>query len=772
MKSAYRSTVRTVLAIVLAIAAGLACAEDDLLPPEQAFKFSAAMVEPGTVEVHYRIADGYYMYRDKFRFSAQSAGVTLGEARFPPGKIKEDEYFGKVETYRHEVAIRVPVSVSSSDSSEVTLQAISQGCADAGLCYSPFKQSARLMLAVADTAAGASKADSGGAMSKLRALTRGGGEEEFLPVEKAFKIDAKVVDARTVAVEFKPEQSYYLYRDKIAFELPKDARVAIAKVDLPRGEMKSDPNFGDTEVFHRPVQALITLDRASASSGIQLPLVARYQGCSEKGLCYPPSKRSFDLTLAAWKPDTGQPSTARSAATRSESAAVSAAPTQTQSPAAVTQRALPKSESTQATDLLRSGNLWLIVAGFFGFGVLLGFTPCILPMVPILSGIIVGQGHKAKRGTAATLTLAYTIGMALTYAVAGVIAGLTGGLFSAALQNAWVLGAFAAVFVVLALSMFGFYDLQLPSALQSKLSDTSNRLKGGTLGGVFVMGILSALIVGPCVAAPLFGVLIYIGQTRDAALGGTALFAMGMGMGMPLLAVGMSAEVLLPKVGVWMNSVKRFFGVMLLGLAVWIVSPVIPAVVHMLLWSTLLVVSAIYLHAIDPLPINASGLRKLWKGVGVIALLLGVALLVGALSGGRDILQPLAGLRTAASAAEPSTGFQRVRSLAELQQRVASAGKPVMLDFYADWCVSCKEMESFTFSDPKVRTQLDGMLLLQVDVTANNETDRALLKRFSLFGPPGIVFFDPQGREIRGLRVIGYQNPERFLKTLSLATAP
>ena len=767
MKPANRSTVRAVLAILLATTAALACAQDDLLPPDQAFKFSAAMVEPGTLEVHYRIADGYYMYRDKFRFSAQP-GVTLGAPSFPAGKIKEDEYFGRMETYRHEVAIRVPVSAASGEN-EVTLQAISQGCADAGLCYSPFKQSAQLVLAVADTAAGASKTDSGGAMSKLRALTRGSGEEDFLPVEKAFKIDARVVDAQTVAVEFKPEQTYYLYRDKIAFELPKDARIAIAKVDLPRGEMKSDPNFGDTEVFHGPVQALVKLDRSSARAGTLLPLIARYQGCSEKGLCYPPSKKSFDLTLAAWKPDASPAPPAQAAATRSEPTAASAPPAQAESANPAAKRVLPKSESAEAAKLLRSGNFWLIVATFFGGGILLGFTPCILPMVPILSGIIVGQGHKAQRGTAVTLTLAYTLGMAITYAGAGVAAGLSGGMLSAALQNPWVLGTFAAVFIILSLSMFGFYDLQLPSALQSKLSDASNRLRGGTLGGVFAMGILSALIVGPCVAAPLAGALLYISQTRDAALGGSALFAMSMGMGVPLLAVGISAEMLLPKVGAWMNTVKRLFGVMLLGLAVWIVSPVIPSVVHMLLWSALLVVSAIYLHAIDPLPNNASGFRKLWKGVGVLALLLGVALLIGALSGGRDILQPLAGMRTAAvpvGEATAPTNFQRVRSLAELQQRVASAGKPVMLDFYADWCVSCKEMERFTFSDPRVQQRMQRMLLLQADVTANTAEDAELLKRFGLFGPPGILFFGAQGQEHSDLRVIGFQSADEFLSVL------
>jgi thiol:disulfide interchange protein DsbD len=397
-------------------------------------------------------------------------------------------------------------------------------------------------------------------------------------------------------------------------------------------------------------------------------------------------------------------------------------------------------------------------------------------MVPILSGIIVGQGGKTTRRTAFSLTALYVLGMAITYAAAGIAAGLSGGMLSAVLQNPWVLGTFAALFVLLSLSMFGLYELQVPSSVQSKLSGASGKLKAGTMWGVFVMGVLSALIVGPCVAAPLAGALLYINKTRDAALGGTALFAMALGMGVPLMAVGLSAGTLLPKAGAWMQSVKNLFGVMLLGLAIWIVSPVIPATIHMLLWALLLIVSAIYLHAIDPLPVNASGLRKLWKGVGVIALLLGVALLIGALSGGRDILQPLAGLRSPGVAGEATadnhTPFERVSSVEHLERRIAAAGgQPVMLDFYADWCISCKEMERFTFSNPEVRERMQRMVLLQADVTKNTEQDAELLKRFDLFGPPGILFFGPDGRERSQLRVIGYQSADRFKRVLDAATA-
>jgi thioredoxin:protein disulfide reductase len=639
------------------------------------------------------------------------------------------------------------------------------------------------VLAATSTSPGATASDAGGALSKLHSLAASNeAEEEFLPVDKAFRVDVKVQDAHTLVAEFAPADTYYLYRDKIAFLLSKDSGISIAKVSLPPGEMKSDPNFGDTEVFHRPFQAVLTLDRSRARDALRLLVEARYQGCSEKGLCYPPAKKSFDLALAAARPSDaaaiGSGSTPGATASKSVIATPRSALGGKQAGSAgddsARDEASSENDASKAASILKSGRFWVIVVSFFGAGLLLSFTPCVLPMVPILSGIIVGQGHRVTRREAFSLSLAYVVGMAVTYALAGIGAGLSGTLLSNALQNPWVLATFAALFVALSLSMFGFYELQLPSVFQSKLSNTSNKVRGGTFWGVFIMGVLSALIVGPCVAAPLAGALLYINQTRNAVLGGTALFALALGMGVPLLAVGLSAGTLLPKAGAWMQTIKSLFGVMLLGLAIWIISPVIPSTVHMLLWAALLIVSAIYLHAIDPLPHNASGFHKLWKGVGVIALLIGVALLAGALSGGRDILQPLAGLRGVgaapleAAAAHPR--FERIRSVAELDERVAQAGgRPVMLDFYADWCVSCKEMERFTFSDPQVQARMGQMLLLQADVTANAEQDKELLRRFGLFGPPGILFFAPDGRELERVRVIGFQPAEKFVGALDAA---
>ncbi len=589
----------------------------------------------------------------------------------------------------------------------------------------------------------------------------GSKQPSFLPPDQAFSLQVAVRDSHTLLASLNVTPGYYLYRDKIKFEI-RDSAVKVRAVNLPRGEMKQDPSFGKTEVFHRSVQAEITLNRPEeAAAGITLDAV--YMGCSEDGLCYPPIKKSVRLDL----PDarTGQHAPRTPAMTEAPPpSAITPLPT------APAEAGLPDNENTRIARLFEDGSFWLIVSFFFGAGLLLALTPCVFPMIPILSGIIVGRGHKITRMHAFILSLAYVLGMAITYAAAGVAAGFSGSLISNALQTPWVLGSFSALFVLLSLSMFGLYELQLPSAWQSRLTDTSNHLHGGHLSGVFAMGALSAIIMGPCVAAPLAGALLYIGQTHDAVLGGVALFALALGMGAPLLLIGTSAGVLLPKAGAWMESVKKFFGVMLLALAAWIVQPLLPVGVQMLLWAALLIFSGIYLRALDTLPHNAGGWHRLFKGVGLIALLLGMAYLIGALSGARDILRPLGNIGRAEVPAPATLQFSRVSDIADLDRRIAEAhGQAVMLDFYADWCVSCKEMERFTFADATVRSKLKPVLLLQADVTANSEADQALLKRYGLYGPPAILFFDAQGKELGDFRVTGYQDAARFLQSLQAA---
>jgi thiol:disulfide interchange protein DsbD len=578
----------------------------------------------------------------------------------------------------------------------------------------------------------------------------GGSAAELLEPEKAFAMSARTPDARTVEVSFAIADGYYMYRERFKFALEEGARDKLGAPQLPKGERKTDKFFGDVETYRKEVRVRIPIERASTEAQT-LKLVVTSQGCADIGVCYVPMESKATLRLAAL---TGDSPVSMPAAPEADSLP----------------RFSPSASDVDIAAMFQSGSLWLVLASFLGFGLLLAFTPCVLPMIPILSGIIVGEGRDLGKLRALALSLAYVLGMAVTYAAAGIAAAYSGSLIAAALQNIWVLTTFAAVFVALAGSMFGFYELQLPGFLRHPLSATHQRLEGGKLASVAVMGVLSAVIVSPCVAAPLAGALLYINQTRDVLLGGAALFAMAIGMGAPLVAVGVSEGAWLPKSGPWMAGVKKFFGVLLLAVAIWIVSPVLPPMAVMLAWAALFIGSGVFLRALDPLPAQATSWARLWKAAGVMSLIGGIALVVGALTGSRDPLRPLAGLvgESASWSAAPAE-FQRVISIAELDQKLRSPGRPVVLDFYADWCVSCKEMEAFTFSDSRVKAKLDGMLLLQADVTANSAEDKALLKRYSLFGPPGIIFFDAQGREIKGLRVIGYQNADRFLKTLARA---
>jgi len=586
-----------------------------------------------------------------------------------------------------------------------------------------------------------------------------GTQQHCLCPKTAAQFSARVAGPDAIEVRYVIAKGYYLYRDKLRFTL-EPATLADGSPQLPQGLVHKDEFFGETMIYRDEVRIRLPIN---AGGGIdQAVLTAVSQGCADAGVCYVPVEQKADLRLAAAGSGAGPGDGAMS---RLFSGTGNAAG----SPAAAT----AKGEDALIAELFK-GETWLLILSFFGFGLLLSFTPCVLPMVPILSGIIIGQGQKMTRMHSLLLSAAYVLGMAITYTLAGIAAGLSGALLSAALQNPWVLGTFAAVFVALAMSMFGFYELQLPSSLQSRLAGTSGRLHGGHYTGVFVMGALSALIVGPCVAAPLAGALLYISQSGSAALGGAALFAMALGMGVPLLVVGASAGALLPKTGPWMETVKRFFGVMLLAVAIYLVSPVLPVSVQMLAWAALLTFTGIYLRAIDPLPPAAGSFARLSKGAGVIALIAGIAFIIGALSGSRDVLQPLSGLRVAAAGAPagPGVAFQRVANSAELDAAIsAGKGKTLMLDFYADWCVSCKEMERYTFSDPGVQARLAGMIKIQADVTANTAEHKELLKRFRLFGPPGIVFFDQAGREIQGLRVIGFQPAGKFAAVLDQALA-
>jgi thiol:disulfide interchange protein DsbD len=612
--------------------------------------------------------------------------------------------------------------------------------------------------------------------------------DDFLDPEKAFQFSAKVLDDKTVQVRFIIADGYYMYREKFKFAAEPDG-VKLGGADIPKGKIKFDQTFQKDVESHRG-ELLIKLPVATAQGPFKL--IVTSQGCADKGLCYPPMDSFAQVTLAGFGGSGNAvkvltedeaakliPTVASAGSTQPSGSnatvptAVSTAAQGTPGVAVdnlVTTKSAMDDDSAKIENALKSGNPLVIVPLFVLFGLLLSFTPCVLPMIPILSSIIVGEGN-ISRAKGFTMALAYSLGMAIVYTLFGVVAGLLGEGLAAALQKPWVLFTFAAMLIALSLSMFGFYELQMPNFIQSKVNEASGKLQGGKLVGVFVMGGLSALIVGPCVAAPLAGVLVFISQTKSAFTGGLALFSLAAGMSVPLLLVGLSAGSLLPKAGGWMEKVKYFFGVMLIATALWMVGPVLPSWLLMLLWAALLIVSAAFLRVFDPLPADAGGSSKLFKGIGVVLAVMGAALVIGAASGSKDLLQPLAHLQGGggggAGAKNAKLEFAKVKDVAELQARIASAGKPVMLDFYADWCVSCQEMERFTFSDAQVQAKLGNVLLLKADVTKNTAEDKALLKKFNLFGPPGIVFFDAKGSETG--RVIGFQSADKFLASLKAA---
>lgn len=584
-------------------------------------------------------------------------------------------------------------------------------------------------------------------------------EEDFLDPEVAFKLAARTVDARTVEVSYTVARGYYLYREQFKFAA---SGATLGEPVLPAGKTKFDETFQKTVETYRDV---LRIGIPVVQAGARFQLIVTNQGCADKGLCYPPQQRTIEVSLAGY----GGDGSARVVATNEAGAASPAgAP-------AVVAAALPGSanhadDALGIDSALRSGKLWTVVGVFFVAGVLLSLTPCVLPMLPILSSIIVGQGAAGSRGRGFALALSYSLGMALVYTAVGVGAGLAGEGLAAALQKPWVLVLFAAGLVVLSLSMFGVYELRLPSALTGRLSRASQRLPGGRVAGVFAMGGVSALIVSPCIAAPLAGALVYLSQTRDVWLGGSALFSLAAGMSVPLLLMGASAGALLPRAGGWMDEVKRFFGILLLGVALWTVQSVLPASLVLALWGAIAIGAAVMVvsHRHGDSRRAARGLVLL-RSIGAVLAVWGLLQFVGAASGGSNPLQPLAHLRGGESAAAAGPAFTAVRNVADLDDALRTAGRPVVLDFYADWCVSCKEMERLTFVDPTVRKRMAGALLLKADVTANNDDDRALLRRFNLFGPPGMIFFDPQGRELPAARVAGYQNAARFLLTLQSA---
>ena len=601
--------------------------------------------------------------------------------------------------------------------------------------------------------------------------------DDFLDPEQAFKVDVQLTGDREFQLNFTIAPGYYMYRDQFKLE---PAGATLGDIAWPTPKRKFDETFQkEVETYRDRLSIKVPVTALPAAP---LKLVLTGQGCAEKGLCYPPMKSELTLGLKGFGGDGGVKIGAAPEALSGFGVSNAVASTPTDAIAAKSESSgsgatAPPSSGSPLDDVLASGRLWLVIGAFFAAGVLLSLTPCVLPMLPILSSIIVGQGGTPSRARGFFLAFSYSLGMALLYTALGVAAGLAGGGLAAYLQKPWVLTLFALLLIGFSLSMFGVYEIQLPSRFTGGVSDATQRLPAGKFFSVFVMGGLSALIVSPCVAAPLAGALLYISQTGNVAIGGLALFALAWGMSVPLLLLGLSAGTLLPRAGPWMETVKYFFGLLLLSVALWIVQPVLPAVVAQLLWGALLIALAALLGLFQRVETNTP---RVWlrKSAAVAAMVFGVAQFIGVAAGGTDTLKPLAGVvgagkgaSAAAATGEPTAAvnFRKVKSVAELDEALRTAGKPVMLDFYADWCVSCKEMERFTFTDARVQAKLAGALLLKADVTANNAEDRELLKRFKLFGPPGTIFFDPKGEELTGVRVIGFQDAQRFLQSLQAA---
>lgn len=715
--------------------------QKDVIPVEEAFKFSVKAVSNDHIELNWDIAAGFHIYKDRIKISSDTPEITIKQVIFPSGVIENDAAFGEVEVYKVSPLL-IPVDLNNPKQLQKLLIIVKyQGCSDKGICYPPQKLVQELKLLLENTPAITPPTQ---ALSGFQSLAADLFSKPLLPADQAFQFFAQIKDAHTLHLNWVIADGYYLYKDRIKLNLETAGHTKLDNFVFPKGELHHDPEFGDLEIYRNDLSIDINLLRQDANPE-SLSLIAKYQGCADRGVCYPPMQSRVNLDLPAL-----------------ESVALKQNPVQLEN---------QTNEQDKIVASLKQGNFFITLVSFFGFGLLLAFTPCVFPMIPILSGIIVGQSENLTQRKAFLLSVSYVLASALMYTIFGVLAALFGSNLQAAFQNPIVISVFSALFVVLSLSMFGFYNLEVPQALQNKIIRSSDQHRDGSYLGAAVMGALSTLIVGPCVAAPLAAALIYIGQSGDLLLGGSALFVLSLGMSFPLLLVGASAGKLLPKAGAWLNSTKAVFGVIMLAMAMWMLARILPAYITMLLTAALFIIPAVFLHALDSLPSSASGWQRIGKGIGVILFIFGSLELLGVSAGNDNILQPLKGLAANVDNKQAQTKlhFQRVHNETELDAQLQQAKlqhKAVMLDFYADWCVSCKEMEAYTFTDAEVKQILANFVLLQADVTENNAEDNALLKRFNLVGPPGIIFFASDGMEKNASRVIGYQEAALFVKTL------
>ena len=728
-----------VTALFLLMSASLVAAADQRpLPPQEVFHYVVADTGDA-LEIDWAVNDGAYMYRDAFSFAVDNDAIVLGAPELPDGEVHSDEFLGEQVVYRGNFFVRIPYSVQGSAPATVDLTINSRGCLDEGFCYLP--QSWTETVKFKEAPAGGKKLSFGS--------VGGNSMDDALPADQVFKPDAFAVDGNTIEIGIRLLPDYYLYKSKISVRSLSD-KARAGQLDLPEGKQKTDEWLGEQEVYFDEVFGKVAIARATPEA-MDLDIELSYQGCKVDGICYLPVTKTLTVSLpeATTISDLSKPASS----------------------------AAPVSEQARLAKIITESSIWAAAGLFFLAGLGLAFTPCVLPMVPILSGIIAGDGDNVSPMRGFMLALSYVMGMAIVYTVAGVAAAAAGLQLQATFNQPWILILFAGLFVALAFGMFGAYDLQMPSGLQSKLSSISGNQKSGTAIGAFVMGALSALIVTACVAPALIAALTVIAQTGDMLRGGSALFAMSLGMGAPLLLVGAAQGKLLPKAGGWMVAVKNAFGFMMLALAIWMLSRILPGTVTMLLWAVLVFMAGVFMGGLTTLTRESGVAEKLGKGFGFLAIIYGVILLLGSLTGGSNPMKPFASVNLSGGAGieeQHELPFKRIKSVDDLDNEIAkasAAGNTVLLDFYADWCVSCLEMEAYTFSDSDVQAALSNTVWLQADVTDNDPIDQELLQRFGVFGPPTIIFFGLDGQQRQGYEVVGYMKAPDFANHVRQAFA-
>jgi len=773
--------------------------DDELLEPDKAFALSTKVIDGNTVEANWTIADGYYLYRDKFKFAVTKGDATIGDISFPKGKIKKDPTFGDTEVFLHKVSLKLPLTRSDAAKGSVSIRFDYQGCNEPiGVCYPPIHKEVAF-----DLPAGSGSKPLQSLQSLNDVLNASSGDQEFLPPEKAFPVSADRKNNKTINIIYGITERYYLYRDKIGIHL-QDADggsasgVELGKFELPRGKMKKDPTFGDTEVFKHSFNIDVPLkvtNTALTASKLRLD----YQGCAEDGVCYPNHQQTYLLNFDNGKLQSMKLVDSGIAPAYSEGKSVKKASSTQEDKFDDSQL----SEEEKLARLFAGDNLFAILTSLLGFGLLLAFTACMYPMIPILSSIITGQGEKVTPLKGFALSAVYVGGMAVTFGVIGGVIGFFGQQIGvqAYFQNPWIITLFAVLFVALALSMFGFYDIQVPASLQGKISQFSSQQKGGTFVGVAIIGVLSALIVGPCGGPVLLGTLAGAASSGSWVLGFLYMVVLAVGMGLPLLLVGAGGGTLLPRAGAWMATVKAVAGVVLLAVAIYFLERVLPAHIFMLMWAALFIVSAMYMGALDPVPEGSSGWRRLWKGLGFAILVYGIIVMLGGVTGARNFNDPLHGSSltsgggNAAVAMMESSGSQpayvksaigkpsvlkggltfiRIKTWDDFQRELKAAnakGHTVMLDFYADWCTYCKQFDDYVFSDPKVQAAFSNTVLLQANVTDLNDNDKLIMKNLGVIVPPAMLFFKTDGTESKRERVIGFMKAEQFLVRMRRAFA-